>query len=85
MDMYYVASRIRYAIVPAIDEATAWIAGHEVLHKLHMELLEHSGRDVPVEIEVIRLAAVEEVANWEWHDKTAESGSTPTPELSNYT
>jgi len=64
MDTYYVASPIRHAFVSAENEADAWIAGHEALHRIHTELLDQTGEEIPVEINHVRLATLEEVASW---------------------
>ena len=64
MDTYYVASPIRHTFVLAENEADAWIAGHEALHRIHTELLDQTGEEIPVEINHVRLATLEEVASW---------------------
>ena len=63
MDTYYVASPIRHTFVSAENEADAWIAGHEALHRIHTELLDQTGEEIPVEINHVRLATPEEVAS----------------------
>jgi|GEM_PF-1318874 len=69
MEMYYVASSVRYVLVFAEDLATAWVAGHEALHQLHVELFEHTGCDTPVDIQIVRPATTEEMDDWVWDER----------------
>jgi len=64
MDMYYVATPDRYALVPADDEASAWVAGHDALHNLQAEICERTGLETAVEIQTVRLATADEIAKW---------------------
>lgn len=69
MEMYYVASSVRYALIFADDEAAAWVAGHEALHQLHVELCEQTGQETPVEIRTLRPATADEMDDWIWDER----------------
>ncbi len=64
MDMYYVATPDRYALVAAEDEASAWVAGHDALHNLQVEICERTGLETAVEIQTVRVATADEIAKW---------------------
>lgn len=67
MTMFYVATRARYVLVEADNEAGARIAGHAALADLHAELRERLGRDIPIEIRTIRPATTDEIDMMKWH------------------
>jgi hypothetical protein len=62
--MYYVATQERSVLVAAVDRGEAWIAGHELLHRIHVQLCEHTELDLPVEVQTVRLATADEIATW---------------------
>lgn len=62
MDMYYVATTDRNALVRADDEASAWVAGHDALHNLQAETCQRTGLETTVEIQIVRLATEDEIA-----------------------
>ena len=64
MDMYYVATAERSVLVCADDEASAWIAGHDVLHSIQAEICERTGLETAVEIRTVRLATTDEISKW---------------------
>ena len=67
MTMFYVATRASYVVVDASDEAEARRLGHPALQALHADVSARIGRDLPVEIHVVRAARSDEIEMWEWH------------------
>lgn len=71
MNMYYVATRIRYVLVEATDEADARTVGHTALQGLYTELEGRLGRRVPIDIRTARLATNDELAFMSWLNETS--------------
>jgi len=69
MTAFYVATRARYVIVEAADEAEARRLGQPALQELHAEIAHRLGRDVPVQIHVVRPATDDETELWRWHQE----------------
>lgn len=67
MTMFYVATRTRYVLVEAADEAEARRLGQPALQELHADVSARLGRDLPVEIHVVRAPTSDEIELWEWH------------------
>ncbi|MGE5195523.1 MAG: hypothetical protein ACM3U2_23770 [Deltaproteobacteria bacterium] len=67
MTTFYVATRARYVLVEAADEAEARRLGKAALQQLHAEVAQHIGRDLPVEIHVVRPATEDEIELQNWH------------------
>ena len=74
--VYYVATRTRWDLVQATDEQDARTKGHAALHAQYADLRERLGREVPVELRTVRLAAPSEIEQWGWHQQNVarESG-----------
>ena len=64
---YLVATHARYVLVQAADEATARDLGHTSLYDLYADLRARLGREVPVQIHTVRLAADDEILLWKFH------------------
>jgi hypothetical protein len=69
MTMFYVATRACYVLVEAASESEARRLGQPALQELHAELGTQIGRDLPVEIHVVRPATDDEVEMWKWHQE----------------
>lgn len=70
MTTFYVATLSRYVLVEADDEASARVAGRVALEPLHAELGGQLGREVPIDIRVVRLATEDEIDFWRWNEET---------------
>jgi len=70
MNIYYVATRVRYVLVEAEDECNARVVGHSALHELHADL-GRLGHEVPIEIRTVRLATTDEIDFMKWHNEMA--------------
>jgi len=69
MTMFYVATRARYVLVEAANDTDARRLGQPALRELHAEIDQRIGRDVPVEIHVVRPATRDEIELWKWHQE----------------
>jgi len=69
MTAFYVATRARYVVVEAADEAEARRLGQPALQELHTDLGKQIGRDLPVEFHVVRPATDDEIELWRWHQE----------------
>jgi hypothetical protein len=69
MTTFYVATRARYVLVEAADEAEARRLGQTALQELHADVAQRIGRDLPVEIRVVRPATDDEIELMRWHDE----------------
>jgi len=67
MTPFYVATRARYVVVEAANEIDARLLGQPALQELHADLGKQIGRDLPVEIHVVRPATSDEIELWQWH------------------
>ncbi len=66
MTTFYVATRARYVLVEAADEIEARRLGQPALQQLHAEVAQRIGRNLPVEIHVVRPATDDEIELWNW-------------------
>ncbi len=69
MTAFYVATRARYVVVEATNEAEARRLAQPALQKLHAEVNARIGRELPVEIHVARPATDDEIELWKWHEE----------------
>ena len=67
MTVYFVATLARYVLVEAADEDEARRLGHDVLYELYADLRERLGKEVPININVVRPATPDEIQLWNWH------------------
>lgn len=67
MTTYYVATLARYVLVDAAGETQARELGRAALHDLYADLRERLGREVPIEIRIVREATEDEIELWTWH------------------
>ena len=69
MTTFYVATRARYVIVEAATEDEARRLGQPALAKLHAAVSARIGRDLPVEIHVVRPATDDEIEMGKWDEE----------------
>jgi len=69
MTIFYVATRARYVVVDAPNESEARRLGQPALQDLHADLGKQIGRNLPVEIHVVRPATSDEIEMWQWHEE----------------
>ncbi len=69
MTTFYVATLARYVLVEAENEAQAREHGRVGLEKLHAEVGRHLGKDLPVNILVVRPAATDEIEFCRWGEQ----------------
>jgi len=69
MTMFYVATRARYVLAEADGEDEARRLAEPALQALHAEIQAGIGRDLPVEIHVVRHATGDEIEMWKWHQE----------------
>jgi predicted Co/Zn/Cd cation transporter (cation efflux family) len=67
MTTFYVATRARYVLVEAANESEARKLGQPALQEFHAEVSARIGRELPVEIRVIRPATDDEIELEQWH------------------
>lgn len=67
MTTYYVATLARYVLVDAETEAEARTKGHAALYDIYADLREQLGREVPINIQLCRPAAADEIALMRYH------------------
>ncbi len=67
MKTYYVATLARYVLVEAEDASQAHQLGQATLDDLYADLRERLGKDVPIEIRIVREATRDEMQLWIWH------------------
>lgn len=67
MTTYYVATRARYVLVDAADEAEARERGQIELRKQYVDARECRAREVPIEIHTVRPATADEIELGKWH------------------
>lgn len=80
MTTYYVATLARYVLVEAEDEPAAHAQGAIALHALYADLRARFGRDVPIEIQIVRPATAAEVELWRWHHEMVAREATLFPQ-----
>lgn len=75
MTTYFVATRARYVLVDAENEAQARDLGQLDLHDLYADLRERLGREVPIEIHTARPATTDEIELMKWHREMVANGT----------
>lgn len=75
MTMFYVATRARCVVVEAADETEARRLALPALRALHAEVSARIGRDLPVEVHVVRPATDDEIQlHLEWAREAINRG-----------
>ena len=69
MTAYYVATLARYVVVDAETESQARERGAAALHELYADLRARYGREVPIDIRVVRLATTDEIEMVRFHER----------------
>ena len=69
MGTYYVATLARYVLVEGENEGQARELGRVGLEKLHAEVGCRLGKDIPVEILVVRPATTDEIEFRRWGEE----------------
>ena len=69
MTAYYVATLARYVVVDAENESEARERGAADLHELYADLRARYGREVPIEIRVVRPATSDEIEMVRFHER----------------
>jgi hypothetical protein len=69
MTTFFVATLARYVLVDAPYEAAARELGRPALYELYAETRARLGRDVPIEIQVVRPATTDEIDLMKWHNE----------------
>jgi hypothetical protein len=69
MTTYYVATLAKYVLVEAENEAQARELGRVALETLHSETGRLLGKDLPVNILVVRPATTDEVEFYRWGEE----------------
>ena len=69
MTAYYVATLARYVVVDAENESQARERGAAALRELYADLRARYGREVPIEIRVVRPATVDEIEMVRFHER----------------
>jgi hypothetical protein len=69
MTTYYVATLARYVLVEAENEGQALELGRIGLEKLHAEVGRRLGKDLPVNIFVVRPATTDEIEFCRWGEE----------------
>ncbi len=69
MTTYYVATLACYVLVEARNETQARELGCAALHELYADLREKLGREVPINIQTVRLASDAEMELRDWHQE----------------
>ena len=70
MTTFYVATLARYVLVEAPNETEARRLGQPALQELYADVANRIGRDLPVEIRVVRPATDDEIELMNWHRET---------------
>ena len=66
---YYVATLARYVVVEADNEAQARELGAAALHELYADVRAKLGREVPIEIRLVRPATTDEIEMLRFHER----------------
>ena len=69
MTAYYVATLARYVVVDAENEVQARERGAAALRELYADLRARYGREVPIEIRVVRPATTDEIEMVRFHER----------------
>jgi hypothetical protein len=69
MTTYYVATLAKYVLVEADNEEQARERGRVALEKLHAEAGHCIGKDMPVNILIVRLATTDEIEFCRWGEE----------------
>ncbi|MCA8996691.1 MAG: hypothetical protein KDA80_06895 [Planctomycetaceae bacterium] len=69
MTTLYVATLARYVLVEAANEQEARTRGQAALSDRYAALREGLGREVPVEIRIVRPTTDEEIELMRWHNE----------------
>ena len=69
MTAYYVATLARYVVVDAETESQARERGTVALRELYADLRARYGRDLPIEIRVVRPATSDEIKMVRFHER----------------
>ena len=77
MKSYYVATLARYVLVDADTDAEAHRLGYAALHDLYADVRERLGREVLIDIRIVREASADEIELCDWHRRQAEGESQP--------
>jgi hypothetical protein len=78
MSTYYVATLARYVLVEAENELDARGRGQAALHDLYHDLRERLGKEVPINIKIVRLATEDEIKLGRWHEQKVAQESRQT-------
>jgi hypothetical protein len=69
MTVYYVATLARYVVVDAENESQARERGTAALYELYADVRARYGREVPIEIRVVRPANSDEIEMVRFHER----------------
>ena len=69
MNTYYVATLAKYVLVEAENEDRARELGRVALEKLHADAGRRIGKDLPVDILVVRPATTDEIKFCRWGEE----------------
>jgi hypothetical protein len=69
MTAYYVATLARYVVIDAENESQARERGAAALRELYADLRARYGREVPIEIRVVRPATSDEIEMVRFHER----------------
>jgi hypothetical protein len=64
---FYVATKFRYVLVDAANEEEARAVGQVKLYELYEDLRRKLGREVEIEIHILREASEKEIGIWNDH------------------
>ena len=69
MTAYYVATLARYVVIDAENGVQARERGAAALHELYADVRARYGREVPIEIRVVRPATTDEIEMVRFHER----------------
>jgi len=69
MTAYYIATLARYVVIDAENESQARERGAAALRELYADLRARYGREVPIEIRVVRPATTDEIEMVRFHER----------------
>ena len=73
MTAYYVATLARYVVIDAENESQARERGAAALRELYADLRARYGREVPIEIRVVRPATSDEIEMVRFHERMLDN------------